>query len=106
MQEGVHGWRLGGGAALAPQGMAGFSMGIFGPKLVARLGARRLVTLAGAIAATGFLMLTGLPGSGYRPLLLVVVLVGFGSAGAAFGSLLIATPELGGGDQGLAGGVV
>jgi EmrB/QacA subfamily drug resistance transporter len=106
MQQALHLSPLATGAALAPQGMAGFTMGIFGPKLVARLGARRLATLAGAIAATGFLVLTGLPGGGYSPLLLVVVLVGFGSAGTAFGSLVIATRELGDGDQGLAGGVV
>ena len=106
MQQALHLSPLATGAALAPQGMAGFSMGIFGPRLVARLGARRLVTLAGAIAATGFLVLTGLPGGGYSPLLLAVVLVGFGSAGTAFGSLVIATRELGDGDQGLAGGVV
>jgi predicted MFS family arabinose efflux permease len=81
-------------------------MGILGPRLVARLGARRLVTLAGAVAATGFLALTGLPGGGYSPLLSMVILVGFGSAGTAFGSIVIATREMGDGDQGLAGGVV
>jgi len=106
MQQALHLSPLQTGAALVPQGMAGFSMGIFGPRLVARLGARRLVTLAGAIAASGFSLLTELPGGGYSPLLLVVVLVGFGSAGTAFGSLVIATRELGDGDQGLAGGVV
>jgi EmrB/QacA subfamily drug resistance transporter len=106
MQQALHLSPLATGAALAPQGMAGFSMGILGPKLVARLGARRLATLAGAIAAAGFLGLTGLPGGGYSPLLLVVILVGFGSAGTAFGSLVIATRELGDADQGLAGGVV
>jgi EmrB/QacA subfamily drug resistance transporter len=106
LQQALHLSPLATGAALVPQGMAGFSMGIFGPRLVARLGARRLVTFAAAIAATGFFLLTGLPGGGYRPLLLVVVLVGFGSAGTAFGSLVIATRELGDGDQGLAGGVV
>ena len=106
MQQALHLSPLATGVALVPQGMAGFSMGVFGPRLVARLGARRLVTLAGAIAATGFGALTGLPAAGYSPLLLVVMLVGFGSAGTAFGSLVIATRELGDGDQGLAGGVV
>jgi predicted MFS family arabinose efflux permease len=106
MQQALHLSPLATGVALAPQGLAGFSMGVVGPKLIARLGPRRLVTIAGSIAATGFLALTGLPGGGYSPVLLVVVLVGAGSAGTAFGSIVIATRELGDGDQGLAGGVV
>jgi predicted MFS family arabinose efflux permease len=106
MQQALRLSPLATGMALAPQGMAGFFMGAFGPRLTARLGARRLATIAGAVAATGFLALTGLPRSGYSPVLLVVVLVGLGSAGTAFGSLVLATRELGDSDQGLAGGVV
>ena len=43
---------------------------------------------------------------GYSPLLFVVILVGFGGAGTAFGSIVLASRELADGDQGLAGGVV
>jgi MFS family permease len=106
MQQALHLSPLVTGAVLVPQGTGGFSMGILGPRLVGRIGVRRMVTLAGAIAASGFLVLTGLPSGGYSPLLSAVILVGFGSAGTAFGSLVVATGEMADTDQGLAGGVV
>jgi EmrB/QacA subfamily drug resistance transporter len=94
------------GLIIAPQGLAGFSMGFLGPRLAARLGVRRVLVLAGAAATIGFAVLTRLPAAGYSPLLVVVVLVGFGGAGTAFGSIVLASRELADGDQGLAGGVI
>jgi predicted MFS family arabinose efflux permease len=94
------------GAVLAPQGIAGFSIGVFGPRLAGKLGVHRLAMIAGAAAGVGFLVLTRMPAGGYSPLLTVVMLVGWGSAGTAFGALVIATRSLSDADQGLAGGVV
>ena len=94
------------GLIIAPQGLAGFSMGMLGPRLAGRLGVRRVLVLASAAATIGFAVLTRLPAAGYSPLLLVVVLVGFGGAGTAFGSIVLASRELADGDQGLAGGVI
>lgn len=50
--------------------------------------------------------LTRIPAVGYSPLLTVVILVGFGTAGTAFGSLVIASRGMADGDQGLVGGVI
>jgi MFS family permease len=94
------------GAVLAPQGIAGFSIGVFGPRLARKLGVHRLAMIAGAVAGAGFLVLTRMPAGGYSPLLTVVMLIGWGSAGTAFGALVIATRALCDADQGLAGGVV
>ncbi|HEX9040457.1 MAG TPA: MFS transporter [Trebonia sp.] len=94
------------GLIIAPQGLAGFSMGVLGPWLAGRLGVRRVLVLAGTAAAAGFAVLTRLPAAGYSPLLLVVILVGAGGAGTAFGSIVLASRELADGDQGLAGGVI
>jgi MFS family permease len=94
------------GMIIAPQGLAGLSMGMLGPRLAGRLGVRRVLVLAGTAATIGFAVLTRLPAAGYSPLLIVVVLVGFGGAGTAFGSIVLASRELADGDQGLAGGVV
>jgi predicted MFS family arabinose efflux permease len=94
------------GLVIAPQGMAGFTMGMLGPRLAGKVGVRRVAMMAGAAAAVGFTVLTRLPSAGYSPLLTVVVLVGFGGAGTAFGSIVLASRELADGDQGLAGGVV
>src|SRR6202020_3276808 len=70
------------------------------------LGGRRGRGLPGVAASGGFAVLTRLPAVGYSPLLFVVILVGFGGAGTAFGSIVLASRELSDGDQGLAGGVV
>jgi EmrB/QacA subfamily drug resistance transporter len=94
------------GLVIAPQGLAGFSMGVLGPRLAGRLGVRRVLVLAGAAATVGFAALTRLPAAGYSPLFLVVILVGFGGAGTAFGSIVLASREVADGDQGLAGGVI
>jgi EmrB/QacA subfamily drug resistance transporter len=94
------------GLIIAPQGLAGFTMGMLGPRLAGRFGVRRVAMVAGVSATIGFAALTQLPAVGYSPLLFVVILVGFGGAGTAFGSIVLASRELSDGDQGLAGGVV
>jgi MFS family permease len=59
------------------------------------------------VATIGFLVLTKLPASGgYSPLLAAVMLVGFGSAGTAFGTMVTASHGVADGDQGLVGGVI
>jgi MFS family permease len=94
------------GLVIAPQGVAGLTMGMLGPRLAGRLGVRRVLVLASAAATVGFAVLTRLPAAGYSPLLIVVMLVGFGGAGTAFGSIVLASRELADVDQGLAGGVI
>ena len=106
MQQTLHLSPLATGLIIAPQGVAGFTTGMLAPRLAARLGVRRVLVLAGAAASVGFAVLTRLPAAGYSPLLTAVILVGFGGAGTAFGSIVLATRELADGDQGLAGGVV
>ena len=106
MQQALHFSPLETGLVIAPQGMAGFTMGMLGPRLAGKLGVRRVAMLAGAAAAVGFTVLTRLPSSGYSPLLTVVILVGFGGAGTAFGSIVLASREMADRDQGLVGGVV
>ena len=106
MQQVLHFSPLETGMVIAPQGMAGFTMGMLGPRLAGKMGVRRVLMMAGAAAAVGFTVLTRLPSTGYSPLLTVVILVGFGGAGTAFGSIVLASRELADSDQGLAGGVV
>jgi EmrB/QacA subfamily drug resistance transporter len=105
-QQALHFSPLETGLVIAPQGIAGFSMGLLGPRLAGRIGVRGVLVLAGAAATVGFAVLTRLPATGYSPLLTVVTLVGFGGAGTAFGSIVLATRELADSDQGLAGGVI
>jgi EmrB/QacA subfamily drug resistance transporter len=96
------------GLAIAPQGIVGFTAGAFGARLAGRIGIRRVLVLTGTIATGGFALLTQLPASGhYSPLLLAaVMLVGFGTAGTAFGTMVIATAGVAGEDQGVVGGVI
>jgi EmrB/QacA subfamily drug resistance transporter len=94
------------GLAIAPQGVVGFGMGMLGPRLARRIGIKRLLVLTGAAAAIGFAVLTRLPAGGYSPVLLVVTLIGFGTAGTAFGSLVIASRGMADADQGLVGGMI
>jgi EmrB/QacA subfamily drug resistance transporter len=95
------------GLAIAPQGMAGFMAGMYGSQLAARVGGvQRLLALTGALAAAGFLIMTRLPATGYSPLLLAVMLIGFGTAGQAFGSIVIASRGVPDSDQGLVGGMI
>jgi EmrB/QacA subfamily drug resistance transporter len=106
MQQVLHFSPLATGMIIAPQGVAGFTMGMLGPRLAGRFGVRRVAMFAGVSATIGFAALTQLPAAGYSPLLFVVILIGFGGAGTAFGSIVLASRELSDGDQGLAGGVV
>ena len=83
LQQVLHESPLLTGLAIAPQGVAGFGMGLFGPRLARRLGVTRLLVLTGASAAIGFAVLTRLPAGGYSPVLLVVTLIGLGTAATA-----------------------
>jgi EmrB/QacA subfamily drug resistance transporter len=105
-QQALHFGPLETGLVIAPQGLAGLSMGLLGPWLAGRLGVRRVLVLAGAAATVGFAVLTRLPATGYSPLFTVLTLVGFGGAGTAFGSIVLASRELADGEQGLAGAVI
>jgi EmrB/QacA subfamily drug resistance transporter len=106
-QEVLHESPLMTGLAIAPQGVAGFTAGMYGAQLAARFGGiRRLLTVTGAASAAGFFVLTQLPGSGYSPLLLAVMLIGFGTAGTAFGSIVIASRGVPDSDQGVVGGMI
>jgi len=106
-QQVLHDSALVTGLAIAPQGIIGFTAGIFGARLASRVGVRRVLVLTSAMATLGFLVLTRLPTSGgYSPLLAAVMLVGFGTAGAAFGTMVTASHGVADDDQGLVGGVI
>jgi EmrB/QacA subfamily drug resistance transporter len=95
------------GLAIAPQGIVGFVAGAFGARLARRVGIRRVLILTGAVATAGFLILTRLPaGGGYSPLFAAVMLVGFGTAGTAFGTMVTASGGVANHEQGLVGGVI
>ena len=95
------------GLAIAPQGVIGFTAGVSGASLTRRIGVRRVLVLTSSLAALGFLILTQLPsGGGYSPLFAAVMLVGFGTAGTAFGTMVTATQGAADDEQGLIGGVL
>jgi EmrB/QacA subfamily drug resistance transporter len=106
LQQALHESPLVTGLVIAPQGVAGFTAGLFGPRLAGKVGVRRMLMLTGFAAAVGFAVLTRLPAGGYSPLLTMVMLVGFGTAGTAFGSIVIASRGMADSDQGLVGGVI
>src|SRR6516162_9868492 len=106
LQQVLHESPLFTGLAIAPQGVMGFGMGLLGPRLARRLGVKRLLVLTGASAALGFAVLTRLPAGGYSPVLLVVTLIGLGTAGTAFGSVVLASRGMAASDQGLVGGMI
>jgi EmrB/QacA subfamily drug resistance transporter len=106
LQQVLHESPLFTGLAIAPQGVVGFAMGFLGPRLAGRIGVRRLLVLTGAAAALGFAVLTRLPAGGYSPVLLVVMLIGLGTAGTAFGSVVLASRGMADSDQGLVGGMI
>jgi nitrate/nitrite transporter NarK len=92
---------------IAPQGVVGFTAGLLGAHLMRRLGGRRLTLVTGGAAFLGFLLLTQLPQSGgYNPALAAVTLVGFGTAGTAFASMVGATTGMDDADQGFVGGAI
>jgi EmrB/QacA subfamily drug resistance transporter len=107
LQQVLHDSPLVTGLVIAPQGVVGFSAGAFGARLARRIGVRRVLILTSAIATAGFLVLTQLPAAdGYSPVLAAVMLVGFGTAGTAFGTMVTATGSVADHDQGVVGGVI
>ena len=106
-QQVLHDSPLATGLAIAPQGIIGFTAGMFGARLANRVGVRRVLVLTSAVATLGFLVLTRLPATGgYSPLLAAVMLVGFGTAGTAFGTMVTASHGVADDDQGVVGGVI
>ncbi len=106
-QQVLHDSPLETGLVIAPQGVIGFAAGIFGARLARRIGIQRVLVLTCAVAAAGFLVLARLPSTGhYDPLFLAVMLVGFGTAGTAFGTMVTATAGIAGTEQGVVGGVI
>ena len=106
LQQVLHESPLLTGLVIAPQGVVGFAAGVIGPRLAGKMGVKRLLVLTGAAAAVGFLVLTRLPAAGYSPVLFVVTLIGFGTAGTAFGSTVLASRGMANADQGLVGGMI
>ena len=106
LQQVLHESPLFTGLVIAPQGVVGFIMGMLGPRLAGRIGIRRLLVVTAAAAAIGFLVLTHLPATGYSPILFVVTLIGFGTAGTAMGSTVIASRGMADSDQGVVGGMI
>jgi EmrB/QacA subfamily drug resistance transporter len=106
LQQVLHESPLITGLVIAPQGIVGFTFGLLGPRMARRMGVRRLLVVTGAAAALGFAVLTRLPAVGYSPVLLMVMLIGFGTAGTAFGSIVIASRGMADADQGLVGGMI
>ena len=106
LQQVLHESPLLTGLIIAPQGVVGFAAGVIGPRLAGKIGVRRLLVLTAASAAAGFLVLTQLPAVGYSPVLFVVTLIGFGTAGTALGSTVLASRGMADADQGLVGGMI
>ena len=106
LQQVLHESPLLTGLIIAPQGVVGFAAGVVGPRLAGTIGIRRLLVLTAAAAAAGFLVLTRLPATGYSPVLFVVTLIGFGTAGTALGSTVLASRGMADADQGLVGGMI
>jgi len=95
------------GLVIAPQGVIGFTAGAFGARLAGRIGVGRVLVLTTISASAGFLVLTQLPATGgYSPLFAAVMLIGFGTAGTAFGTMVIASHGVAEADQGVIGGVI
>jgi predicted MFS family arabinose efflux permease len=106
LQQVLHESPLFTGLVIAPQGIVGGIMGLTGPRLAGRMGVKRLLVLTAAATTTGFLVLTRLPAAGWSPVLFVVTLIGFGTAGTALGSTVLASRGMADADQGLVGGMI
>jgi len=106
LQQVLHESPLFTGLVIAPQGVVGFVMGMLGPRLAGRIGIKRLLVVTAAATTVGFLVLTQLPATGYSPVLFVVTLIGFGTAGTAMGSTVLASRGMADADQGLVGGMI
>jgi EmrB/QacA subfamily drug resistance transporter len=107
LQQDLHDSPLVTGLVIAPQGVVGFTAGVFGARLARRVGVRRVLILTSSIAMLGFLILTRLPATGgYDPVLAAVMPVGFGTAGTAFATMVTATGSVADRDQGVVGGLI
>lgn len=106
LQQFLHYSPLATGLVIAPQGVAGFTAGLMGPKIAGKFGVRRTLVAAGTIAAAGFVALSWLPSAGWSPLLLMVIPVGLGTAGTSFGAMVLASRGMPDSHQGLAGGLI
>jgi EmrB/QacA subfamily drug resistance transporter len=107
LQQALHDSPLAAGLVIAPQGLVGFITGMFGARLIGRIGMRALLVVATAATGVGFLVLSHLPSSGhFSPLFVAVVLVGFGTVGTVFGTTVMAASGMAQAQQGLVGGVV
>jgi predicted MFS family arabinose efflux permease len=106
LQQVLHESPLLTGLIIAPQGVVGFTAGVIGPRLAGKIGIRRLLVLTASAAAVGFLILTRLPAHSFSPVLLVVMLIGFGTAGTALGATVLASRGMADSDQGLVGGMI
>jgi EmrB/QacA subfamily drug resistance transporter len=106
LQQVLHKSPLFTGLVIAPQGIVGGIMGLTGPRLAGRMGVKRLLVLTAAATTTGFGVLTRLPAAGWSPVLFVVTLIGFGTAGTALGSTVLASRGMADADQGLVGGMI
>jgi len=106
-QQVLHFSALATGLVIAPQGVIGFTAGVSGARLASRVGIPRVLAITSAVAAAGFVVLTALPsGGGYSPVFAAVTLVGFGTAGTAFGTMVAASQGVADADQGLVGGLI
>jgi EmrB/QacA subfamily drug resistance transporter len=95
------------GLAMAPQGVVGFLGATRGHRIVRRLGLRAFLVVSGVVAAGGLLLLgLALEWRSYLPLVVALMLAGYGTATGAFGATVAATQGVADNEQGLAGGLV
>jgi EmrB/QacA subfamily drug resistance transporter len=107
LQQTLHDSPLVAGLVIAPQGVVGFVTGMFGSRLLRRIGLRRLLIASTLSTGLGFFFLVNLPSSGhYSAVFAAVLLVGFGTVGTVFGTTVMAAHGMADADQGLVGGVV
>ena len=107
LQQILHDSPLVAGLVIAPQGIVGFVTGMFGSRLLRRVGLQRLLIASTLAIGIGFLILSNLPSSGhYNALFAIVLLIGFGTVGTVFGTMVMAAQGMADADQGLVGGVV
>lgn len=107
LQQTLHDSPLVSGLVIAPQGVVGFVTGMFGARIVRRIGLRRLLVTSSLAAGIGYLLLTALPSQGhYGVALLAVLPIGFGTVGSVVGSTILGSTGMANSDQGLVGGVI
>ena len=95
------------GLVALPQGIGGLLRGVFGARLVDRLGLRTFLAGNCLLAAVGLAALFRFPTTSHYPGLGIVLLaVGFGSTNVVFGSTVAASTGVVNSEQGLAGALV